>query len=153
VNEKVYEKAIKLLSIRLHTTGELQRKLKTKGFEEADILEVLRRLEELDFLNDERFAQIYIDNLKRFKDFGHYGIKAKLLTRHIPSSMAEAALKEFFTPEDELIVAKRLIKKISRRVSGSALGGKKTYEQKARALSTRGFRSEILRQVLKSNSD
>ena len=138
MDDKVYEKAIKLLSLRSHTTGELHKKLKQRGFADDLIRPVLRRLEELDFLNDARFAEIFVDNLKRYKDFGYYGIKVKLLSRHIPSDMAEAALKEFFTPEDELIVATRLTKKLSKR----------TYEQKARALSSRGFRTDIVRQVL-----
>ena len=138
MDEKVYEKAIRLLTLRLHTTGELQKKLKQKGFPDQDILPVLRHLEDLKFLDDKRFAEIFVDNLKRYKDFGYYGIKVKLLSRHIPSDMAEAALKEFFTPEDELIVATRLTKKLSKR----------TYEQKARALSSRGFRTDIVRQVL-----
>ena len=143
LDNKVYQKAVELLSLRLHTTGELQKKLKTRGFKDEDIVPILHRLEELDFLNDERFAQIFVDNLKRYKDFGYYGIRAKLAQRQIPSDIAAAALKEFFTAEDESVVAKRLLKKIA----------KKTYEQKARALSTRGFRSEILRKVLRPDSD
>lgn len=138
INEKVYEKAIKLLSIRLHTTGELHRKLQRYGFSDADIREVLRRLEELRFLDDHRFAEIFVDNLKHYKDWGYYGIKAKLAQRQIPGPIAAEALKEFFTLEDEAIVAARLIKKLSG----------KTYEQKARALGSRGFRSETLRRVL-----
>lgn len=157
MNEKVYEKAIKLLSVRLHTTGELQRKLKTKGFDADDIAEVLRRLEELDFLNDQRFAEIFVDNLKRYKDWGYYGIKAKLAQRQIPGDIAAAALAEFFTPEDEMVVAQRLLRKLSRPESSdpsrpilnrtpirvgrtpesgserSASGGKKLQKQKKTA--------------------
>src|SRR3989344_1951830 len=142
MDEKVYEKAVKLLAMRLHTTGELQKKLKIRGFKDADILLVLRRLEDLNFLDDLRFAQIFIENLKRYKDFGYFGIKTKLLARQIPSPMAEEALREFFTPDEELAVATRLLKKYA----------KKTYEQKARALSSRGFRSEIIHGAFRASA-
>ncbi len=151
VRLKVYEKAVKLLSIRLHTTGELYQKLKQRGFKDKDIQSVLRRLEELGFLDDRRFAEIFVDNLKRYKDFGYYGIKAKLLHRKIPSEMAEEALAEFFTLEDEFAVASRYLGKQSAR-GGSTSGGKKreelAWEKLARSLQSRGFRSEIIRKTL-----
>ena len=136
--EVIYDKAIKLLSIRMHTTGELMRKLKAKGYKDQDILPVLQKLEELKFLDDARFAEIFVDNLKRYKDWGYYGIRAKLAARQIPNDLAIAALGEFFSAEDELIVANRLMKKLSA----------KTYEQKARGLTSRGFRTDIIKKAL-----
>lgn len=140
--EKVYEKAVKLLSIRLHTTGELHQKLRQRGFKNSEILPVLKKLEELKFLDDERFAEIFVDNLKRYKDWGYYGIKAKLLGRKIPSNIAESALQEFFTLEEEEMVARRFIGKLKRQ-------GRGTWEKLARSLQGKGFRTEIIRQVLR----
>lgn len=141
INQKVYDQAIKLLSIRLHTTGELHQKMRQRGFRDRDIVPVLRKLEELGFLDDERFAQIFVDNLKRYKDWGHYGIKAKLLARRIPSEIAEAALKEFFTLVDEETVARRFIGKLKRQ-------GRKDFEKLMRSLASKGFRSDIIRKVI-----
>ena len=140
----VYDKAVKLLSVRLHTTGELHRKLRTRSFRDAEILPVLRRLEELRFLDDERFAQIFVDNLKRYKDFGFFGIKTKLLSRQIPTEIAENALEEFLTMEDEKKIAERLLKKLKRQ-------GRSTYEQLARSFQSRGFRGEVTQKILNSN--
>ena len=140
INEKVYEKAVKLLSIRLHTTGELYDKLTTREFKKSEILPVLKKLEELKFLDDERFAQIYVDNLKCYKDFGYYGIKAKLLKARVSSEIAERALSEFFTPEDEAVVAKRLVAKLKRQ-------GRNEWKKLMASLQSRGFRSEIIRKV------
>lgn len=141
INEKIYEKAVKFLAIRLHTTGELHRKLKERGFKDRDIAPVLRKLEDQKFLDDERFAQIFVDNLKHYKDFGYYGIKAKLLQRQIPSDMIEKALDEFFSLEDELAVARRFIGKLKKL-------GRKTWEQLARSLQSKGFRADVIRKVL-----
>lgn len=142
IDEKIYEKAVRLLAIRMHTTGELHRKLKSRGFRDQDIRPVLQRLEELKFLDDEHFAQIFVDNLKRYKDWGYYGIKAKLLKRQIPSDLAEQALKEFFTIEDELNVARRLVDKLNK-------AERKDWGQLLRSLSGRGFRMEVIREATK----
>lgn len=141
LNEKVYDKAIRLLNIRLHTSGELFKKLKSRGFKPVDIYPVIRQLEEQKFLDDERFAEIFVDNLKRYKDFGYYGIKAKLLARQIPSDIIEKALAEFLSVEDEVFVARRLIGKLRRQ-------GRKDWGKLMRSLQSRGFRSEVIREVL-----
>lgn len=143
INQKVYDRAIKFLAVRLHTTGELYAKLKQRGFKPADIRPVLRQMEEQKFLDDQRFAEIFVDNLKRYKDFGYYGIKAKLLQRKIDNDMAEAALAEFYTIEDELVVARRYVGKLKRQ-------GRKDYDKVMRSLQSKGFRGEIIRQVLKT---
>lgn len=141
MNEKIYEKAIKLLAGRLHTTGELLQKLKLRNFQKADILPVLRQLEAEGFLDDERFAQIFVENLKLYKDFGYYGIKAKLLKKQIPHEIAEGVLAEFYTLEDEFRVAGRLTHKLKRQ-------GRNKKEQILRSLQSRGFRSEIIYKIM-----
>lgn len=141
IDEKIYEKAVKLLAIRMHTTGEMYQKLKARSFRDSGIRPVLRRLEELKFLDDEHFAQIFVENLKRYKDFGYYGVKAKLLQRHIPGDLAVRALDEFFTLQDELVVAERLVKKLKKRARGS-------WERLARGLQSRGFRTDAVRGIL-----
>ena len=145
MNESVYDKAVQLLSIRLHTTGELRRKLEQRGFENAEILPVLRKLEELGFLDDQRFAEIFTDNLKRYKDWGYYAVKAKLAARLVPGETAEAALAGFYTPDEELAVAQRLYKKLSTQ-------GRKTREQIMRSLASKGFRSDTIRRILSDSS-
>ena len=141
MNEKVYDKAVRLLAVRLHTTGELYQKLKQRGFKDADIRDVLRQLEEQKFLDDQRFAEIFVDNLKRYKDFGYYGIKAKLLQRKIDNAVISAALAEFFTMEEELSVARRFIGKLRKQ-------GRKEIEKQMRSLAGKGFRGEVIRKVL-----
>ncbi len=141
MDEKVYDKAVKLLSIRLHTTGELQRKLQRYGYADSDIREALARLEDLRFLDDRQFAEIFVDNLKRFKDFGYHAIRAKLFGRHIPTSIANDTLAEYFTLADELAVARKLVTKLKRQKEPN-------YQQLAGALARRGFRSEIINKIL-----
>ena len=148
INQKIYDKAVQLLAIRMHSTGELFDKLKRYGFAAEEIRAVLSELESLKFLDDKKYAEIFVENLKRYKDFGYFGIKAKLLKHKIPSDLAALALGEFFSTEDEIQIAKRLVAKLR-------CLGKSEFEKLARALSNRGFRSEATKTALehKDNSN
>lgn len=142
-NQKVYDKAIQLLVGRLHTTGELFKKLKHRGFDDHAIRPVLKQLEELQFLDDERFAQVFVENLKQYKDWGYFGIRAKLMQRQIPNEIIQSVLADFFTSADEEKVALRLLGKLKKQ-------NKASYEKIARAFSARGFRSEAIKKALTS---
>lgn len=142
MNQKIYDKAIALLNIRMHTTGELYQKLKLKGFKPDEIQAVLRQLEEQRFLDDQKFAEIFVENMKRYKDWGYYGIKSKLMQKHIPSELAAATLSEFFSLADEEIIARRLIGKLQKQ-------GRSTFDKLTRSLHRRGFRNEIVRKTFR----
>lgn len=140
--EQIYDQAVRYLNIRMHAVGELQEKLQKKRHPRAVVLQVLRRLEELDFLNDERYASVFVENLKRYRNFGYFGIKAKLIQRRIPSDIVKKVLDEFFPPEEELEVARRFVKKLKDRQRDS-------FEKTARSLSSKGFRGDVISQVLR----
>jgi regulatory protein len=140
--QKAYDQAIKYLTIKFRTVGEIQEKLKLKKYPTDVIMLVLRELERLDFLNDERYAKIFVENLKNYKSFGFYGIKAKLMAKKIPTDMLEEVLDEFFPVEEEIVVARRFVKKLSR-------AGREEYGKVARSLSSKGFRTEVVAKVLR----
>ena len=140
--ELAYNQAIKYLSVRLHTTGELFDKLRKKKHPKDLAVRVIRRLEEIDFLNDQRFAQIFVENLKRYKSFGYYGIKAKLMQRKIPSEIIVSVLEEFLQVEEEMAVAKRFLAKLKRQQ-------REGYAKLSRSMASKGFRTEVIREVLK----
>ena len=141
MNQKAYDKAIQLLNMRMHASGELAQKLKTKGFADSDIREVIKKLEDLRFLDDEHFARIFVENMKAYKDWGYFGLKAKLIKKYLPSDIIERTLERFYPPEVELAVAERLVKKLKNR-------GRGRYQKLARSLASKGFRNEIIGKVL-----
>ena len=141
IYQKIYDQAIRFLNIKMHSVGELQEKLQRKKFSKTAIRKVLRELERLDFLNDERYAQIFVENLKQYKNAGFFGIKAKLHQKKIPTAIIERVLGDFYPLEEEVAVARRFVKKLSRQ-------GRKSYEKVARSLVSKGFRTEVTRAVL-----
>ncbi len=151
--EKAYGYAIYLLSLKLRTAGEIKEKLRVKGYELLIADEIILRLKENRYLDDESYAQVYLDNLKKYKTFGYYGIKKKLMEKLLPSNIIEKVLNESLNEEEELKIAKRFLQKhelgsMSRK-AGSASGG--TYEEKqklAQKLKARGFRMGVISKLL-----
>ncbi len=123
---------------RQHSSAELQRKLEARGYAKGSITAVLAMLSEQDYLNDSRFAEIFLDNLVKYKTFGFYGLKAKLLSRGISQEIIDGLLANL-SVDQEVAIAQKLV------------GRKREQDpvKLARSLSSKGFRSEAIRQVLR----
>jgi len=128
-----WEYALYLLSLRLRTAGDLEQKMARKGYTPVEITEVIQRLTDLQFLNDEQFAQIYFDNLLKYKLFGYYGIKKKLIEKKIAPALVERLLRGF-SPAAELAIARKLLGR----------GRGKSRQQQVRQLSGKGFRGDVI---------
>jgi regulatory protein len=138
--QKAYEKAQKLLKIRPHHSMEIQRKLTMRGFDRDMASQVISQLTAEGLLDDARFAEIYLDSLTRYKTFGFFGLKAKLMQRGIAGSEAESLLKQNLSLAAEKEIALRVVEKF-REPDKMKL---------AQKLSRKGFRSEVIREVLSS---
>ncbi|MBX4187169.1 MAG: RecX family transcriptional regulator [Candidatus Doudnabacteria bacterium] len=133
-----YDKAVKLLKIRPHHSEELTKKLQMRGFDRAEIDAVVTKLQEEGAIDNSQFAEMYLDELLRNKSFGFYMLKAKLMQRGIKSSEAETLLKERFSVKDERSMALRVVDR-----------EKNTDRMNlAQKLQRKGFRSEVIRQVI-----
>ncbi|OGE73739.1 MAG: hypothetical protein A3I07_03380 [Candidatus Doudnabacteria bacterium RIFCSPLOWO2_02_FULL_42_9] len=134
----VYDKAIKLLKIRPHHSGELTKKLLMRGFSREEVEGVIQKLQEENLIDNDRFVQLYLDELLRNKTYGFYGLKSKLMQRGIASNEAEAALKANLTFELELELAKKVLNK----------SGNLPKPKIAQRLSSKGFRNDVIRTIL-----
>lgn len=138
----IEEKANSLLKIRPHHSKELEKKLLMRGFASPAVKQTIRQLINEGLVNDEQFAQLYLDSLIRNKSFGFYGLKAKLMQRGINGREAEALLKAKLSLETEKEIALKVIER-NKNVEKIKL---------AQKLSRKGFRSEVIAQVLKRSS-
>src|SRR3989338_11068688 len=114
--EKAYEYAVFLLSLRLRTEGEVKEKMKGRGYNQNVIDNIVGQLKEQKYLDDQRYAEVFLDNLKKYKNFGFYGIKKKFMEKKLPSSIIESVLALGLTVDDEKIIAERFIKKEGLRI-------------------------------------
>lgn len=135
----VYDKAVSLLKIRPHYSAELARKLQLRGFKREETTEVINRLVENGLLNDAQFVEVFLANLIRFKTFGFYGLKVKLMQRGLAGNEAEVLLKEKLSIETEKQIAQRLVER----------EGKLDRVKLAQKLQRKGFRNEIINSFLR----
>src|SRR6056297_1289952 len=85
----INEVAIAVLARREHSRLEMRRKLKTKGFEEADIDTAITQLCENNLLSDERFSESYI-NMRRQRGYGPLRIAQELRERGVDDELISA---------------------------------------------------------------
>src|SRR3989344_6295891 len=167
-NQKAYDYAMFLLNLRLRTEGELREKMRSKKYESGVVDEVIKRLKDLHYIDDQRFAEVYLENLKKYKSWGYFGAKKKLMEKKLPTNIIDKVLLEGMSEEDELEIAKRFLKKlevgIKPRKAGSAPGG--NYEEKpqneittssdsygarqklAKKLASKGFRTSVISKLV-----
>ncbi|MBI3952399.1 MAG: RecX family transcriptional regulator [Candidatus Doudnabacteria bacterium] len=131
----IYEKALSLLKIRPHHSAELTKKLLLRRFKKSEVEAVIGKLTQQKLLDNDQYAQTYLDNLIKYKTLGFYGLKAKLMQRGVAGQEAENLLKANFPPEKEREVALRLVER----------SGKMGKLKLAQKLARKGFRSEIIR--------
>lgn len=138
---KVYEKGLKFLNLRQHSIWEIKRKLTLRKFNQNLIDQAIEQFIESGYLNDENFAEIYLDSLIKYKFFGFYGLQAKLRQRGIAEEIIKRQLDEKFSVETEERIARDLV---NRRKE-------KDKQKTAQALARKGFRTEVIRKII-SNS-
>ena len=141
--EKAYEYAVFLLSLRLRTEGEVKEKMKGRGYNQNVIDNIVGQLKEQKYLDDQRYAEVFLDNLKKYKNFGFYGIKKKFMEKKLPSSIIESVLALGLTVEDEIKIAERFLKKNELKIEN-----KEDKQKAAQRLRSRGFRGEVIAQLL-----
>ena len=138
--------ALFLLNLRLRTEGEMKEKMRERGYTASVIEAVITDLQKQNFINDARFAEVFIRSLLEHKNFGFYMIKKKLMEKRLPMPLIEEQLANLISIADEHAVAQRYLSK-----QGLELSTDLAYEARqkiAYKLKTRGFRSDVISKIL-----
>ncbi len=111
---RAYNCAVLLLSRRDHSERELLNKLAVKGYKEGSE-QAVEKLKNGGYVDDERFARLYVKELQTLKKYGKKRIEQELFRKGVDRDIIRAVLEETEFDEDELIA---LIKrKFSRYLS------------------------------------
>ena len=138
----IYNKALDLISRREHSRYELMQKLNKRYPETRPLIEeVLDKLIVNNILDDERFADMYINSRAR-KGFGPKKIEMELNSKHVESFIISSSLEAY----DNWIenAKKELLKKFKGIVPTD-------YQSKIKQkqfLFNRGFSTQIIDKVL-----
>ncbi len=134
--------AVRLLSSREHARVELARKLVGKGHSRDVVDAALERLEELELLSDERFAESFVRS-RVDRGHGPLRIRADLRSRGVDESIIDTVLMatdDYWRDHAELARQKRF--------GPVPPDGRDTWTRQARFLAQRGFPSDVIYRVL-----
>ncbi|SHI27641.1 regulatory protein RecX [Ferrimonas marina] len=134
--------AVGLLSRRDHSRGELQQKLRLRGFSVDEIQAAVERVTELGYLDDARFAQLFV----RYRSQGGKGpmrLRMELRERQVADELIRSALTQ---PEIDWFELCRDTRQ--RKFGEGPVADFKQRQKVQRYLAYRGFDMEQIRYAL-----
>lgn len=140
---KALEKSFRLLGIRPRSQKELEKKLEEKGFDQKIIQKTLKRIIELGYLDDEKFARAWLE-ARKLSGKGKFIVQRELRKKGVDEELIKKILEEY-KEEDEF---ERVLELAEKKIK--TYKNLKPFEQKqklARFLASRGFSWTIISEV------
>ncbi|MCJ8500940.1 regulatory protein RecX [Desulfatitalea alkaliphila] len=138
--------ALRLLGRREHSVAELRRKLQERGFDTDTIADVLADCRRLGYLDDDRFAHLYSEQLRR-RGYGRLRIEQMLKSKGLSAACVAVCVTACCAEAGQIEDCRRVLRKKLQTVSGEATAPR-TAERLYRFLMQRGFAAALIRQVL-----
>ena len=138
--------ALRILTRRDHTVFELSQKLKLRKFGKDVIRRVLSECERLHYLDDDRTALIFLNQLKR-KRLGSLRIRHEFRKKGLRGAKFEKMIIDGCSDDDDRLNAKQaLLKKMN--FFDREADSRKRKEKMYRFLNSRGFPDGIISELL-----
>src|SRR3954447_9952796 len=148
--EALWSFALKVLSGRAHSTGELREKLRRRAERISDIDEIVQRLKDLGYLDDRRFAESFATARLSNEGFGKTRVIQDLRQRRVAPSLAEKTVGEVYQEVDETALIEDWVRRKYRAVPRETLfQAEKDLASAYRRLVRAGFRTGEIVRVLK----
>lgn len=90
----VLEAAAAFLAVRPRSVAETRRRLRQLGYGHSLVEQVLERLVEMGYLDDEAFAQAWIESRDRARPRGENALRRELALKGVPRETVAAMLEE-----------------------------------------------------------
>ena len=139
--------AMKLLSIRKRSVFEIRKRLEKKGYKENTIDKLIKELFEYKYLNDEEFAEAYINDRIKFNPRGSFLIEKELREKGIAGKIIDEKIKELLPDEKEIETARKTAEK-KLEFLNKDLEKNKIYQKVGSHLQAKGYSSYIIHEVL-----
>ncbi len=97
----LFDYAVRALSARALTQGELRTRLRERAARAGDVDGVLARLKNYGYLDDRRFAETYSRLRRENQGFGKYRVLRDLKARRVHPELAEKVVTEAYRNLDE----------------------------------------------------
>lgn len=148
--EQAYVKIRFYCAYQERTHQEVKQKLFQYGISWDAINEILAKLIEAGFLNEERFARAFVGGKFRTKEWGRKKIEVELKKRGVSTYSIQKALRDEIDQADYEKTVHKLIKKKWKSLRGP---GNTSYVKQAKTrqyLISRGFENDIISRNLKA---
>jgi len=141
--EKAHEKALRFLEPRPRSVAEVKEHLRKKKFPAEIIDETLARLKDAQLLDDDAFAQYWVENRETFRPRGGRALRFELKRKGVP----DAAITEAIGDVDETDGAYRAVETRAQR--WRALERRAFFEKVTAFLVRRGYAYDLAKQTAK----
>lgn len=146
--QKIKSYLLNLLSRRDHSAGELMLKAGKKGFDKSLTEQIIDDLKNSNYLNDQKFAEMYAWEKSRLNKWGPHKIKSELYKKEIKTAYIESAIKKLNESLDQRQICVDLISKRK----NSFLREKDLFKRKQKIfayLSRKGFSTHTIKSATK----
>jgi len=140
--DRAYERALSFLERRDRTERELYGKLSGAGFSEETVSGTLERLRENGLINDESYAERYLQALMA-KGRGRLRIAQDMRMKGLGEELVRNTIDDGLSAEDELCMAKDAAKRCLKGLSEEKDIHKKTAKV-SRRLASLGFTWDVI---------
>ncbi len=144
--ERARDAALRLLTVRARSVGELRDRLIRKRFTSAACERVIDDLLAAGLLDDRSFARLWADERVRLRPVGRRRLTAELRSRRISPKLADEVADEVYAEHTERELAGRALDRRLRRLSGEPTPD--DVRRLQAHLLRRGFSHEVVRLVL-----
>ena len=144
---KAKDAAYRLLSYRMRSIAELNKRLKEKGYNNLEIDSVISYLIELDYLNDEVFGKAFVREKVKSKKIGPVALRFEVVQHNLPIELLDKLFESIYNeyPINDLIMFHLNKKNILKNMSLS----KKDVNRLNNFLKRKGFYWDSIKTVYK----
>ena len=148
--EALWGYALKVLGGRAHSAGELREKLRRRAARVGEVDEVLARLKDRGYLNDQRFAENFAASRLANDKLGRTRVIQDLRQRRVAPALAERAARQVYQDVNEEALIEQWIRRKYRLAPREHLfEADKDLASAYRRLLRAGFRTGDIVRVLK----
>ena len=147
---KAKESALVFLSYRDRSISEMNQKLSRQGYP-AEVVEiVVRDLEKVDLLNDERFALSFSRYKIEDKSWGPEKLRFELRIKGIDKELAENVISRIYEKYSQNDLIQKLL---SKRIKNQQEVNRAEMKKHIDYLKRRGFRWDVIREAISNNEE
>ena len=146
----LWEYALKSLSARAQSTGELRAKLQRRALRPEDVEPTLGRLKDSGYLDDRRYAESFASSRLEGDKFGRTRVIRDLRQHRVAPPLAEESVQKIYQDVDEVLLIEEWVRRKYRAADREHLfEAEKDLAAAYRRLVRAGFRSAEILKVLK----